>query len=54
MLKNNFNSKKEFHKIQSKLPFEEKFKIIIELQKIDSEFNKYRKNKLNKKAWKID
>ncbi len=53
-MKNNFNSKKEFHKIQSKLPFEEKFKIIIELQKIDSEFNKYRKNKHNKKVWKID
>jgi len=53
-MENDFNLNREFHKKQSKLPFEEKVKIIIELQKIDSEFNKYRKNKHNKKVWNLE
>ena len=33
----NFDYKKDFHKKQAQLPFEEKMRIMIELQKIDLE-----------------
>jgi len=33
-------SKIRYHKSRAKLPFEEKIKIIVELQKIDSEMRK--------------
>lgn len=48
-------SKLKYHQQQAKLPYEEKFKIILALQKIDSEMrnnNKLRnKNKIKYRAW---
>ena len=38
-------SKIQYHKQQAKLPFEEKLKIIVELQKIDFEMRKNSKRK---------
>ena len=51
-----FRKKKEFHKRKANLPFEEKVKEIIALQKIDTEFSSIRKTPRAKymKVWKID
>ena len=38
-------AKIQYHKQQAKLPFEEKLKIIVELQKIDFEMRKNNKRK---------
>ncbi len=50
-------TKVQYHKKKSTLPFEEKFKIIIELQKIDLEMldkNKSRSNvKKYRRLWQI-
>lgn len=51
-------SKKKYHKNQAKITFEEKFKKIIELQIIDSEFHKSERSsknkKENKKVWQLE
>ncbi|MBI2430128.1 MAG: hypothetical protein HYV29_15275 [Ignavibacteriales bacterium] len=39
-----FDMKREFHDRNARIPFEEKVRQIIELQKIDMEFNKQRKS----------
>ena len=44
ILKNIFDKKRQFHNHNANIPFEEKVRQIIELQKIDTEFNKHRKN----------
>lgn len=49
-------NKIQFHLSKSKLPFEEKFKIIISLQVIDLEFRKNNPNKKTKnyyQVWKL-
>ena len=48
-------SKVSYHKKQAKMAYEEKVKIIIELQKIKNEFILSRKDKIksNKKVWNI-
>jgi hypothetical protein len=50
-------TKDNYHKNRAKMPFEEKVKIIVELQKIENEFiqnNKNRNNKVkNRKVWEI-
>jgi len=50
-------TKAKYHKQQANLPFEEKIKIIVELQKIDFEMRKNNKKKAidNKfhRIWKI-
>ena len=50
-------SKAQYHNKRAKMRFEEKIKIIVELQKIEQEFiqsnmNRNSKNKL-KRVWKI-
>ena len=40
-----FEKKEEFHKKQAKLPFEEKIKILMQLQKIVNSIQKSRKKK---------
>ena len=51
-------TKIQYHKQQAKLPFEEKLKIIVELQKLDFEMikNKNRRTSDNKfrMVWKIE
>lgn len=51
-------TKNIFHKDRAKIPFEEKIRIIIALQKIESEFikkNKGRKtNDKYRKVWEIE
>ena len=42
-LDNIFQKNRQFHKHNANIPFEEKVRQIIELQKIDTEFNKHRK-----------
>ena len=48
-------TKANFHKNRAKMPFEEKVKIIVELQKIENEFIKSNKNRSNtvkyRKVW---
>ena len=50
-------SKAAFHKRQAKMPFEDKFKIIIELQKLDCEMQKSNPNRKSDRkfrmVWKI-
>ena len=56
-IKHIFESKKEFHRNNASLPYEEKVKQIVELQKIDIEFGKYRKEErplYKRKAWVLD
>ena len=50
-----FESKKKFHEDMANLPFEEKIKIIVELQKIDLEMRKTsgRKIKPYEMVWQI-
>lgn len=38
-----FEKKEEFHRKQAKLPFEEKIKILFNLQKIANSIKKYKK-----------
>lgn len=49
-------SKIKYHRDQAKLPYEEKFKKILELQKINAEFAKINKSRANShrviKVWK--
>jgi hypothetical protein len=49
--------KDNYHKNRAKMPFEEKVKIIVELQKIENEFIKNNKNRntkvKNRKVWEI-
>ena len=51
-------AKIQYHKPQAKLPFEEKIKIIVELQKIDFEMRKNNKRKVRdnkfRMIWQID
>ena len=51
-------SKTIYHNQKAKVPFEEKLKIIIELQKLDMEMikrNKYRKNSNKfRQVWNLD
>jgi len=51
-----FDKKKQFHSNNAHLPFEEKVKQIIELQKIDTEFNKHRNSSREsyKRIWDIE
>lgn len=51
-----FASKREFHKEQAKLPFEQKVTQVIELQKIDLEFKKLKGEKKNSfnRVWVFD
>lgn len=48
-------SKVKYHKRRAKMPYEEKFRILLELQKIDSEMRKNNKSRNaispNQKAW---
>ncbi|MBN1445732.1 MAG: hypothetical protein JW957_06465 [Candidatus Omnitrophica bacterium] len=44
-----FRGKEQFHKIQAKLPFEEKITLLIELQKIASEIRPSE----NRIVWKV-
>jgi len=46
-----FKAKEQFHLHRAKLPFEEKLKQIIELQKIDLEFRKHRKDSPAPHMW---
>ena len=48
--------KKRFHRFNAHIPFEEKIRQIIELQKIDHEFNKQRKSPRADymRVWNID
>ena len=56
-IENIAESKKRFHKKRASMPFEEKVKIIIELQKINAEMrkgiNSGRKNSIYK-VWQYD
>ena len=51
-------SKEKYHKAKAKIPYEEKFDIIIALQKIDAELYKHRSGKSNrsfdKKVWQFE
>lgn len=50
------DSKARYHKNRAKRPYEEKVRIILELQKINSEMlskNKRKNNRTNTKAWKL-
>ena len=51
-------AKIQYHKQQAKLPFEEKLKIIVELQKIDFEMRKNSKRKVRdnkfRMVWQIE
>ncbi len=51
-------SKANYHKAKAKIPYEEKIKIIIALQKIDIEFHKSNpdaKSKYsNRKVWQLE
>ncbi|MCX5810107.1 MAG: hypothetical protein NTX36_12190 [Proteobacteria bacterium] len=50
-------AKDNYHKNRAKMPFGEKVKIIVELQKIENEFIKSNKNRntkvKNRKVWEI-
>jgi|GEM_PF-2593056 len=60
MLERIYLKKLEFHKKEAAKPFEEKMADMIELQKIDIEFSKYRNQKQTpginniKSVWKLD
>jgi hypothetical protein len=60
MINNNleriFHKKRQYHKRNANIPFEEKVRQIIELQKIDTEFNKQRKTPraAYMRIWNID
>ena len=49
------DSKSAYHKKRAKMPYEEKVKIIIELQKIKNEFilSGKRDGKCSKKVWEL-
>jgi len=51
-----FASNREFHKENAQLPYEEKVRQVIELQKIDLEFSKNRREKkpTYKRVWVLD
>ncbi len=51
LIKKIFESKKKFHSKQSKLPIEEKIKILVELQKIAKAANPSKTK--GKRIWKI-
>ena len=50
-------TKINYHKSRAKMPFEEKVKIIIELQKLENEFIKNNKNRKNsnkyRRVWEV-
>jgi hypothetical protein len=50
-------TKVNYHKNRAKMPYEEKVKIIVELQKIENEFIKNNKNRKTnskyRKVWEI-
>lgn len=48
-----FESKKEFHRNQAKLPIEEKIKILVELQKIVVKTKERKKDDGLRIVWKI-
>jgi len=50
-VQNIFDSKKEFHRSQAKLPIEEKIKILIELQKIGKIANPEKTK--DRRVWEI-
>jgi len=50
------NSKARYHKNSAKTPYEEKVRIILELQKINNEMlskNKRKNNRTNTKNWEL-
>ena len=51
-----FEKKRQYHNRNSNVPFEEKVRQTIELQKIDTEFNKQRKRPRAPymRIWRID
>jgi hypothetical protein len=48
-----FESKKDFHRNQAKLPIEEKIKILVELQKIVVKTQERKKDDELRIVWKI-
>ncbi len=48
-----FAQKRQFHRDQAKLPFEEKIRRLVELQKIAVNASKVKKNFANKRVWII-
>ncbi|MFZ1320715.1 MAG: hypothetical protein WAT71_04090 [Ignavibacteria bacterium] len=50
-IENIFKSKKDYHKDKSKLPIEEKIKILVKLQKMAIKANPVKNS--NKQVWKI-
>ncbi len=46
-----FANKRQFHRDQAKLPFEEKIRLLIELQKIAVTASKGKKDSANKRVW---
>ena len=51
-------SKIRYHRDRSKMPYEEKFRIILELQKIDVEIRNSNPSRINRRynlsVWQID
>jgi len=51
-------TKIQYHKARAKMAYEEKIRIIIQLQKIDTEMRKNKKNKYSDKklrmVWQLD
>jgi len=45
IMKTIFASKEKFHKERRKLPFEEKIRIVVQLQKLANEITKQKKHK---------
>ncbi len=56
ILKNIIDTKRQFHNHNASISFEEKVRQIIELQKIDMEFNRHRKipRAAYMRVWQID
>jgi len=48
-----FTQKRQFHRDQAKLPFEEKIHRLVELQKIAVNASKGKKGFSNKRVWEI-
>lgn len=51
-------SKTKYHKNRSKMPYEDKVKVIIELQKLENEIIKQNKSRKNsnkvRRVWQLD
>jgi len=48
-----FAKKRQFHRDQAKLPFEEKIRRLVELQKMAVNASKGKKDFSNKRVWEI-